>query len=264
MSSGLPDRRITRSLANLLELSKEFCESQIENDLLVATHTEEARQVRPRKKKTHRGNQKRRTPTLPIPKDLGLSAERQEQKQFTELENIKADNREERDTPERDMPPSYTNWDERPSVHPHQWNDWASYADINMILRDVRKVRFAIAESRNQGLKALDRLPAHAVVGPTLRFPDTGMYFNVDSPQFASLWSRLRSLLGYKDARETSARGAVELAAAQAQAYNDSARGFQAALAEVTLFINNGDQRWSRGRYENDYMLNWDDLAAAN
>lgn len=89
------------------------------------------------------------------------------------------------------------------------------------------------------------------------------MYFNVDSSQFSSLWNRLRSLLGYKDARESSARGAVEMAvemaAAQAQAYNDSARGFQAALAEVTLFANNGDQRWSRGRYEKDFMLVWAD-----
>lgn len=100
------------------------------------------------------------------------------------------------------------------------------------------------------------------MVGPTTRFPDTGLYFNVDSPQFASLWNRLRSLLGYKDARETSVRGAVELAAAQAQAYNDSARGFQAALAEVTMFINNGDQRWARARYENDFMLTWTEQAS--
>lgn len=153
----------------------------------------------------------------------------------------------------------YTNWQDRVTVHPHQWNDWSSYAEVIKVLRDVRKVRFAIAESRNQGLKALDRLPAAAIVGPDKRFPDKGLYFNVDSPQFSNLWDRLRSLLGYVDGRETGARGAVESAAAQAQSYSDSARGFQAALAEATMFINMADQRWSRQRYENQHTLTWVD-----
>lgn len=148
MSSGLPDRRITRSLASLLELGNEFRESQINliEDGLVATDTEEARQVRPRKKRTPKGNQRRRTPTLPLPIDFVLAAEEKKQlEEEIEVATPQVVIPGEHFEPERSMPGRYTNWSDRPSVHPHQWNDWASYANINQILRDVRKVRFAVA-----------------------------------------------------------------------------------------------------------------------
>lgn len=74
-------------------------------------------------------------------------------------------------------------------------DDWASYADVRGVLKEVRKVGFSVAENRTQGLYALDSLVGAQLVGPKRRFPLEGIYFNIDSPQFSALWSRFRSLL---------------------------------------------------------------------
>lgn len=183
MSSGFPDRRITRSLASLLELGNEFGESQInliESDLVV-TDTEETRQVRPRKKRSPKGNQRRRTPTIPLPIDFVPIAQEKEEEEKVAVGVQQAAVPADLLVPERNMPGSYTNWSERPTVHPHQWNDWASYSDKNQILRDVRKVRFAIAESRNQGLEAL-------IVCLQFRWSDQPCVSRI--PGCISMWTR--------------------------------------------------------------------------
>ncbi|QIT20100.1 MAG: putative structural protein [Diabrotica undecimpunctata virus 2] len=143
---------------------------------------------------------------------------------------------------------SYKPW--TPNMELVSYGQFANAKHLLDFVNNARLINFSLNEQRQQTLERLNKIVHEAPFTRTTRFPEHGLFVDLDHGDWDRKMQQVRNALSFKDPKGAD-RGH------SSQEYNDALLSFSNGLNAIVAQIRRKDGVFGRATFENYFDLTW-------